>query len=220
MNTQKAIIFDLDGTLIDSLEDIAVCMNQVFEEMGLPTYKINDYKKFVGGGVDILVENALGDSRPKEVKKQVSARFKELYDQNLHAKTLPYDGIYDLLEKLEEANIKMAILSNKPHKFTCQYADSLFKDYNFLEVHGQKEHIEKKPNPRAAIDIANSLKLDCSEIYFVGDTKIDMQTAKNANMKAIGVLWGFRDEAELREYGADFIVEKPSDIFDIISNKH
>lgn len=217
MNTQKAIIFDLDGTLIDSLEDIAVCMNQVFEEMGLPTHEINDYKKFVGGGVDILVENALANSQTKEVKKQVSIRFKEIYDQNLHAKTLPYDGIYDLLAKLEEANIKMGILSNKPHKFTCQYAKSLFKDYNFLEVHGQKEHINKKPDPKAAIDIANSFGLDCSEIYFVGDTKVDMQTAKNANMKAIGVLWGFREEEELREHGADFIVKKPSDIFDIIN---
>ncbi|QKJ24594.1 HAD family hydrolase [Poseidonibacter lekithochrous] len=219
MNTQKAIIFDLDGTLIDSLEDIAVCMNQVFAEMELPTHEINDYKKFVGGGVDILVENALADSQPKEIKKQVSKRFKEVYDQNLHAKTLPYDGIYELLEQLEEANIKMAILSNKPHKFTCQYAQSLFKDNKFLEVHGQKEHINKKPDPKAAIDIANNLNINCENIYFVGDTKIDMQTAKNANMKAIGVLWGFREEDELRKNGADFIVEKPSDIFDIISNK-
>ena len=150
MNTQKAIIFDLDGTLIDSLEDIAVCMNQVFQEMALPTHEINDYKKFVGGGVDILVENALGDTHSKEIKKQVSRRFKEVYDQNLHAKTLPYDGIYELLEQLEEANIKMAILSNKPHKFTCQYAQSLFKDNKFLEVHGQKETHKKETRPKSS----------------------------------------------------------------------
>ena len=110
----------------------------------------------------------------------------------------------------------MGILSNKPHEFTVQYANSLFENNKFLEVHGQKAHIEKKPDPSAAIDIAKSFEMDCKEIYFVGDTKIDMQTAKNANMIAIGVLWGFRDEEELRENGADFIVEKPLDILNVI----
>ena len=217
MESQKAIIFDLDGTLIDSLEDIAVCMNQVFEELELPVHKIEDYKNFVGGGVDILVENALDSSAPKELKAKVRDRFKEIYDSNLHAKTQAYDGIYELLEELEKQNFKMGILSNKPHEFTVEYANSLFENNRFLEVHGQKAHIEKKPDPSAAIDIAKSFEMDCKEIYFVGDTKIDMQTAKNAGMIAIGVLWGFRDEEELVSNGADFIVAKPSDILDIVN---
>jgi len=217
MESQKAIIFDLDGTLIDSLEDIAVCMNQVFEELDLPTHEIEDYKNFVGGGVDILVENALEPTAPKELKVKVRDRFKEIYDSNLHAKTQAYDGIYELLENLEKQNFKMGILSNKPHEFTVEYANSLFENNKFLEVHGQKAHIEKKPDPTAAIDIANSFEIECEKIYFVGDTKIDMQTAKNAGMIAIGVLWGFRDEEELVSSGADFIVAHPRDILDIVN---
>jgi len=214
--SKKAIIFDLDGTLIDSLEDIAVCMNQVLKEKNIPEHKIEDYKNFVGGGVDILVENALDKQTPLELKKEIRDRFKEVYDKQLHAKTLPYEGIYELLDELEKKEYQIGILSNKPHKFTVEYANSLFSKYKLKEVHGQKEHIEKKPNPKAAIDIANSFETNCEEIYFVGDTKVDMQTAKNAKMIAIGVLWGFRDEEELVSNGADFIVEKPQDILNII----
>lgn len=217
MNKQKAIIFDLDGTLIDSLEDIAVCMNQVFEELQLPTHEILDYKKFVGGGVDILVENALDSKASEEIKTKVVKRFKELYDRNLHAKTLPYEGIYELLDELVRLDFKLGILSNKPHEFTVEYANSLFANYNFHEVHGQKAHIEKKPHPKAAFDIADSFDIACEEIYFIGDTKVDMQTAKNAQMIAVGVLWGFRDEEELRQSGADFIVENPLDILKVVS---
>ena len=213
---KKTIIFDLDGTLIDSLEDIAVCMNQVLKEKNIPEHKIEDYKNFVGGGVDILVENALDKQTPLELKKEIRDRFKEVYDKQLHAKTLPYEGIYELLDELEKKEYQIGILSNKPHKFTVEYANSLFSKYKLKEVHGQKEHIEKKPNPKAAIDIANSFETNCEEIYFVGDTKVDMQTAKNAKMIAIGVLWGFRDEEELVSNGADFIVEKPQDILNII----
>lgn len=212
----KAIIFDLDGTLIDSLEDIAVCMNIVLEEMNIPTYEISAYRNFVGGGVDILVENALGKNTSIEIKQNVVKRFKEIYDKNMHAKTKPYEDIYKLLDELVKLNYKLGILSNKPHEFTVQYANDLFKNYVFHEVHGQKAHIEKKPHPKAAIDIANSFNISSQEVYFVGDTKVDMQTAKNANMIAVGVLWGFRDEKELREHGADFIVEKPLDILDIL----
>ena len=217
MESQKAIIFDLDGTLIDSLEDIAVCMNQVFEELDLPIHKIEDYKNFVGGGVDILVENALEPSASEELKAKARDRFKEIYDSKLYGNTKAYDGIYELLEELEKQNFKMGILSNKPHKFTLEYAKSLFENNKFLEIHGQKAHIEKKPNPTAAIDIAKSFNMECNKIYFVGDTKIDMQTAKNAGMIAIGVLWGFRDEEELVSNGADFIVSHPRDILNIVN---
>ena len=212
---KKTVIFDLDGTLLDSIEDIASSMNKVLESLQLPTHKIEDYKHFVGGGVDILVENALSN-QSKEIKDEVIKRFKIEYDGKLHSKTLPYDGIYELLDELKKLDINLAVLSNKPHEFTVSYVNHFFKNYNFKEVHGQKKDVPKKPDPKAALDIVKCLDSSCENTYFIGDTKIDMQTAKNANMTAIGVLWGFRDEKELKEHGADFIVKEPLEIINII----
>ncbi|MFY9107809.1 HAD family hydrolase [Aliarcobacter cryaerophilus] len=212
---KKTVIFDLDGTLLDSIEDIASSMNKVLESLQLPTHKIEDYKHFVGGGVDILVENAL-NNQSKEIKDEVTKRFKVEYDGKLHSKTLPYDGIYDLLDELKKLDINLAVLSNKPHEFTVSYVNHFFKNYNFKEIHGQKKDVPKKPDPKAALDIVKCLDSSCENTYFIGDTKIDMQTAKSANMTAIGVLWGFRDEKELRDFGADFIVSNPLEILKII----
>lgn len=212
---KKTVIFDLDGTLLDSIEDIASSMNKVLESLQLPTHKIEDYKHFVGGGVDILVENAL-NNQSKEIKDEVIKRFKIEYDGKLHSKTLPYDGIYELLDELKKLDINLAVLSNKPHEFTVSYVNHFFKNYNFKEIHGQKKDVPKKPDPKAALDIVKCLDSSCENTYFIGDTKIDMQTAKSANMTAIGVLWGFRDEKELRDFGADFIVKEPLEIINII----
>ncbi|MGJ0353459.1 HAD family hydrolase [Aliarcobacter cryaerophilus] len=212
---KKTVIFDLDGTLLDSIEDISSSMNKVLESLQLPTHKIEDYKHFVGGGVDILVENALSN-QSKEIKDEVIKRFKIEYDGKLHSKTLPYDGIYELLDELKKLDINLAVLSNKPHEFTVSYVNHFFKNYNFKEIHGQKKDVPKKPDPKAALDIVKCLDSSCENTYFIGDTKIDMQTAKNANMTAIGVLWGFRDEKELRDFGADFIVSNPLEILKII----
>ena len=212
---KKTVIFDLDGTLLDSIEDIASSMNKVLESLQLPTHKIEDYKHFVGGGVDILVENALSN-QSKEIKDEVIKRFKIEYDGKLHSKTLPYDGIYELLDELKKLDINLAVLSNKPHEFTVSYVNHFFKNYNFKEIHGQKKDVPKKPDPKAALDIVKCLDSSCENTYFIGDTKIDMQTAKSANMTAIGVLWGFRDEKELKEHGADFLVSHPLEILEII----
>lgn len=212
---KKTVIFDLDGTLLDSIEDIASSMNKVLESLQLPTHKIEDYKHFVGGGVDILVENALSN-QSKEIKDEVTKRFKIEYDGKLHSKTLPYNGIYELLDELKKLDINLAVLSNKPHEFTVSYVNHFFKNYNFKEIHGQKKDVPKKPDPKAALDIVKCLDSSCENTYFIGDTKIDMQTAKSANMTAIGVLWGFRDEKELRDFGADFIVSNPLEILKII----
>lgn len=212
---KKTVIFDLDGTLLDSIEDIASSMNKVLESLQLPTHKIEDYKHFVGGGVDILVENAL-NNQSKEIKDEVIKRFKIEYDGKLHSKTLPYDGIYELLDELKKLDINLAVLSNKPHEFTVSYVNHFFKNYNFKEIHGQKKDVPKKPDPKAALYIVKCLDSSCENTYFIGDTKIDMQTAKSANMTAIGVLWGFRDEKELRDFGADFIVSNPLEILKII----
>lgn len=211
-----AIIFDLDGTLLDSLYDIAICANIVLKEHKLPVHEIDDYKKFVGGGAEILIRNCTPKDTSEILIEKLLKRFKEVYEENLHSNTKPYEGIYDLLEELSKYKVKLAVLSNKPHEFTVKYVNKFFNKYNILEIHGQKENIPKKPNPTAAINIANSFNISCEKTFFVGDTDVDMKTGKNANMIAVGVKWGFRSLDELLENGADFIVEKPLDILDLI----
>lgn len=209
---KKAIIFDLDGTLIDSLTDIAICANKVLEEFNYPTHEIEDYKKFVGGGALFLMKNCSPEDSSEEVINELFERFKVVYDQKFQANTKPYDGIYELLESLRKTDVKIGVLSNKPHKFTLKYVEEFFSEYTFEEVHGQKEEIPKKPDPVGAINIAKALDIPCEEIFFIGDSDVDMQTAKNAKMKAVGVSWGFRGVEELLENGADYIVKKPIDI--------
>ncbi len=214
MKDKISLIFDLDGTLLNSIEDIAICMNEVLKSLNLKSYEIDEYKYFVGHGIDILVDNVLKDNT--SLKDEVSKRFKDLYEDNLQTNTKPYDGIIELLDELVKMNCNLAVLSNKPHEMTRKYVKEIFGNYPFIEVHGQKDDIPKKPHPIAAINIAKALNSECEKIYFVGDTKVDMQTAKSANMKSIGVLWGFRNEKELKEHGADFIVSTPLEILEII----
>ena len=138
--------------------------------------------------------------------------FIKFYEQTLHTNTKPYKGIKILLEQLVSQNIPLAILSNKPDKFTKLYVKKLLGDIPFIVVSGQKKEVKKKPHPAGALDIAQKLQIDSQDIYFVGDTPTDMQTAKNANMIAVGVSWGFRTVAELEQNGADFIIKTPEDL--------
>lgn len=213
---EKAFIFDLDGTLIDSLVDIALCTNIVLEEFNLPTHKIDAYRNFVGGGASVLIKSSVPKNSSDEIINKVLQRFKVVYDQEQHFNTKPYDGIYELLKQLKNRGIKVGVLSNKPHYFTCKYVEEFFKDLQIEEIHGQKEEIPKKPNPIAAIEIANSFNISCENIFFVGDSDVDMQTAKNAGMIAVGVDWGFRGPDELIEHGADYIVKTPLNILDLL----
>lgn len=209
---EKAIIFDLDGTLIDSLIDIALCANIVLKEFNLPTHDIDAYRNFLGGGASFLMKNCMPKNSSEELLKKVLDRFKVVYDDELHTNTKPYEGIYDLIKELKQKGIKIGVLSNKPHYFTCKYVEEFFGEFNLDEVHGQKEEVAKKPDPKAAIDIANSFNISCENIFFVGDSDVDMNTAKNANMIPIGVQWGFRGPEELIEHGAKYIVKTPKDI--------
>ena len=212
---KKAIIFDLDGTLIDSIIDIALCANIVLKEFNLPTHEIDAYRNFVGGGALFLIENCMPKNSSKQQISEVLERFKIVYDNEEHDNTKPYEGIYDLLKSLIKQNIKVGVLSNKPHYFTCKYIEEFFKDLELDEIHGQKEKIPRKPHPIGAIEIANSFNISCENIFFVGDSDVDMKTAKNANMKAVGVEWGFRGPKELIENGADYIVKTPKDILEL-----
>ncbi|RXK12816.1 HAD family hydrolase [Halarcobacter mediterraneus] len=214
---KQGVIFDLDGTLIDSLMDIALCTNIVLKEFDLPEHPLEEYKYFVGGGADILIKNALPKNSENELAKKVLNRFKKVYDQEIHHNTKPYEGIYELLELLDKNKYQVGVLSNKPHEFTIKYVKDFFSKYsNIIEVHGSKENVPKKPNPQAAVEIAEAFNLKCEDIFFVGDSDVDMKTAKNSKMKAVGVSWGFRGTDELIENGADYIVKTPLDIYNLL----
>jgi phosphoglycolate phosphatase len=213
---KRAAIFDLDGTLIDSLKDIALCCNEVLKELDIAEHPLPKYSEFVGDGAYVLIKNALPSSTPDELIQKALGRFKDIYENNIYENTKAYEQIDELLKRLEDENIPVAILSNKPHKFTLKYAERIFKGYGFVEVFGQREDIPIKPDPQAALEISRIMDIEPSDIYFIGDTATDMKTAKNAGMKAIGVLWGFRDREELENSGADFIVSSPKEMADII----
>ncbi len=214
----KTIIFDLDGTLIDSLTDIALCANKVLEELKHPTHSIDDYKNFVGDGAKILMQNCMPKGLDESDINLGLEKFKKLYDRNIYGNTQPYDGIYEMLRSLQDENYSLNVLSNKPHKFTVQYIEKLFREFKFDEVHGQKEHIPKKPDPSGAINISKALNIELKDILYIGDTGTDMKTAVNAGMIPIGVLWGFRDKDELLEHGAKHLVENPQELYNLIKN--
>jgi phosphoglycolate phosphatase len=209
---KKAVIFDLDGTLIDSLEDIAINANKVLEQLHCPTHSLEQYKYFVGDGAKVLIQNAMPKYISQEYLQEALALFIEYYEKNLHTKTKLYDGIRELLNILVEQNIPIAVLSNKPDKFTKLYVEKLLGDIPFVVVSAQKEGVEKKPHPIGAFEIAKKFQIEPKNIYFVGDTATDMKTAKNANMIAVGVSWGFRGIQELEKNGADFIIRTPEEL--------
>lgn len=214
----KSLIFDLDGTLINSLLDIALSMNKVLKKYNYPIHEIEKYNYFVGDGALVLVKNAMPKNSTEEEIQIALKSFIETYEQNTHNNTLAYEGIYEMLKEIEKLKIKKAVLSNKPHKFTLKYVENIFNNFDFQEIHGQKVDVPKKPDPTMAISIATKLNTKIEDMIFVGDTATDIKTAKNANMKSIGVAWGFRPIEELKEAGADFIAHTPMDIVKYVSS--
>ena len=214
--TYKAIIFDLDGTLVNSIGDIADAMNTVLSNRNYPTYDYDTYKTFVGSGVKSLVIKALPDTAPKQSEiDECLQNMMEVYSKNCTNKTKPYDGILELLETLHAKNIKLSVLSNKEDSLTKKVTKALLPEY-LNPVLGLKEEALKKPNPEVALQICKALNINPEDTIFVGDTNADIQTAKNANMKAVGVSWGFRHKNELLKNGAEFILEKPLDLLKLL----
>ncbi|MGI6485509.1 MAG: HAD family hydrolase [Thermoanaerobacterales bacterium] len=213
----KGVIFDLDGTLLDTLQDLAESMNAVLCKMGFPTHETEKYKYFVGDGTEMLVKRALPQQYINtRVKAKCVAMMKEEYSNRMTYKTKPYDGIAELLDELTKRRIKMAILSNKPDKLTRLVVRSLLPDWEFAPVLGQRDGIPKKPHPCGAFEIAKKIGIKPENFLFVGDTNVDMRTSNAAGMCAVGVLWGFRDEAELMESGARAIIKKPVDLLRLL----
>jgi phosphoglycolate phosphatase len=213
---KKTIIFDLDGTLLDSLQDIAISVNEVLTILGFPTHDFEAFKQFIGDGARNLLLRALPKNISETKLEKALELFTEIYSKTIHENTKPYEGIYHMLDRLKKEGFSLNLLSNKPQQFTLKYYDIFFKQYEFDYVYGQSEEFPKKPDPKTALHIASSLGIEPSEIYFVGDTSTDMQTASNAKMKSIGVLWGIRDKDELVTNGANFIIKHPKELLDIV----
>jgi len=215
--TIKAVLFDLDGTLLNSLDDLADSANEALRQMGYPTHATEKYNYFVGGGVVNLMKSALAEEQytEKELTKAVQLK-KAHYTNNWANKSTLYKGVPLLLDAIEKSPLKMGVLSNKPQEFTAQIIGKLFKNWHFDHVSGAKEGIPIKPAPDAALAICKEWGFHPSEIAYIGDTRTDMETAVNTGMLAIGVTWGFRPESELLEFGAEHICHSPDEILELV----
>ncbi|NQS71172.1 MAG: HAD family hydrolase [Desulfobulbaceae bacterium] len=215
----QAVLFDLDGTLLDTLTDLAEAGNRVLARLGLKPHPTQDYRYFVGNGMRHLMECIL----PRPLREQEEAleaamvAFQQEYAKTWQVHTKPYAGIAELLDYLSAKGCPMGILSNKPQSFTQLCVDKLLAAWRFHPVLGQREGIPRKPHPAGALETARILGLAPSSILYVGDTGVDMRTAQQAGMDAVGVLWGFRDAEELRATGAETVVQAPEELVRIIA---
>ncbi len=215
----KAVIFDLDGTLLDTLADIANSMNCVLQRYNFPVRPIVNYRYYVGGGMGNLVENVLEDIPATEAQKSDLLKdFRAEYEKQYLLETKPYDGIMEAFSALGIYGepLKLGVLSNKADSFTKKMVQYYFPLVPFSQVRGAMENVPSKPNPQALLEMAEHWGIAANEIIFVGDSDVDMQTARNAGSFAAGVLWGFREAAELLANGADVLLEKPLDLLNIL----
>ena len=213
----KAVIFDLDGTLLNSIKGLADAMNILLRRLGYPTHPVERYKDFVGSGLTETVRRALPDSIGSNFPIDgFVTDYRHLYDTLWLKNSPPYEGVADMLDRLTKEKIKAAVLSNKSDDFTKRMAAALLPGFDFEMVLGDRPGVPRKPDPAAALEIAGSIGIDPGEIIFVGDSGIDMETAVRAGMVGVGVLWGFREEKELLAHGAKKLIRHPSELLEIL----
>jgi phosphoglycolate phosphatase len=211
----RAAIFDLDGTLLDTLEDLADSMNMVLKKCGFPQHPVDAYRYFVGDGMDILAERVLPEGqRNAEIIGRCTMLMREEYAKRWADKTKPYDGIGELLEGLSQRGIRKGILSNKSHDFTIEVVRHFFGENSFDIVMGAGP-FPKKPDPSSTLHIAQKIGVEPSRVVYCGDTNTDMKTATAAKVYAVGVCWGFRSAEELLENGANVLIEHPGQLLSV-----
>lgn len=213
----QAVMFDADGTLLDTLQDLADSMNETLSHFGFPVHETAEYKYFVGDGMENLVRRTLPDAArldPATVS-QCFERMREAYDRNWNKKSRPYPGIPELLDALTQRGIIMTVLSNKPDDFTGKIIKELLPAWHFEIVMGERPPIPRKPDPSSAIEIARRLAIEPENFVYLGDTATDMKTANGAGMYAVGALWGFRTSDELLANGAKKLIDTPIELVDL-----
>lgn len=214
----KCVIFDLDGTLLNTLEDLADAGNYALAAMGFPQHETEKYKYFVGNGIPKLIMRIVPDGCSDENRERVHEFFSEYYGAHCRDKTKPYRGIVPMLQKLKDNNIKVAVATNKDHSFSAELINDFFGSSVDM-VLGRKDGFPKKPDPYAVNYILGKLGTQKSDALYVGDSNVDMQTAINAGVCSCGVLWGFRTKKELIESGACHIAASPEELYKIIIDK-
>jgi phosphoglycolate phosphatase len=213
MTHHSCVLFDLDGTLVDSLADLADSMNRVLTRHGLPSHPVQAYRYFVGEGIVKLVQRALPvEARQPDLIEECVREMREEYALHWADTTKPYPGIAELLDALTARQIEMAILSNKPDELTREVVRTLLPKWHFAVVAGARETIPRKPDPAGALRIADLLHRNPADFLYLGDTNTDMQTARGAGMFAIGALWGFRTAEELKKNGAQTLLSVPIEL--------
>lgn len=210
----KACIFDLDGTLADTLESMAVSTNKVLKPLGYGPLPTENFRYYAGDGARMLVQRALTDAGDRKLVHLDSAyaAYSEIFSKDCTYKVTVFDGMRQTLETLKAMGMKLAVLSNKPHAQTKEVIRTLFGDGLFDWVQGQQEGIEKKPDPSGALAIAKVFGVNTEACMYIGDTNVDMQTGNRAGMFTVGVLWGFRTRQELMKNHAHALAEKPEDL--------
>jgi phosphoglycolate phosphatase len=212
------VIFDLDGTLLDTLGDLAGSMNQVLGDLGFPEHPVEAYKIFIGDGMLNLARRALPPAaRRDEVARPAAAALREAYSQRWGQQTRPYPGIRELLDRLNRWPLKLGVLTNKPDDLAKVMVGAFFPEIHWDAVWGAAPTRPLKPDPAGALALARTWALAPASLVLVGDSAIDMQTAAAAGMYAAGALWGFRSEAELQAAGAQFLLPAPADLITLFT---
>ncbi|HBH28111.1 MAG: HAD family hydrolase [Desulfofustis sp. PB-SRB1] len=210
-------IFDLDGTLVNTLDGLAATLNSALGEHSLPEHPIDAYRHFIGDGLVTLIRRACPPDTPAPILESCRQRFREIYGQKWRDSAYLYPGIPETLHKLKEAGVRLAILSNKPDEFTQQFNSYFFAPDLFECCFGQRQHVPRKPDPSGLLEIIKLLGLTPSQVAYVGDSSTDMLTGRRAGVLTIGVSWGFRPTRELRETGAHRILNKPEELLDYLT---
>ncbi|MCF0206855.1 MAG: HAD family hydrolase [Bacteroidales bacterium] len=212
---KKLIIFDLDGTLLNTIGDLTNACNFVLSQYGFPNHTHDEYRYFIGSGIRKLIKLALPEEHRADDAfcNRILEEFVERYSAHLHEETVPYDGIIDTLKKCNELGIGIAIASNKYQAGVDSVVDFYFKGIDFIATLGTSDEIPTKPNPLIVEKILEISGCDRWDVLYLGDSSVDMQTAKNADIPAVGVLWGFRTKQELIDNGADYTLENINELW-------
>jgi phosphoglycolate phosphatase len=214
---KSLLIFDLDGTLLDTVADLAASTNFALTQCRFPTHETSAYHFFVGNGINKLFERALPEgAKTQENILQIRQYFLEYYGAHSTELTVPYPGIINLLTEVQSAGIKIAVASNKYQQATEELIQHFFPEIKFVAVFGQRENVPTKPDPTIVYDILKIAEVEKADVIYIGDSGVDMSTAQNAGIDSIGVTWGFRPRAELEAFSPKYIVNKTEDIQTII----
>ena len=212
---KNTVIFDLDGTLLNTLDDLTDSVNFALGEMGYPLHTADEVRMMVGNSVIYLIEQALPDGTDKEIFDKTLALFESHYQTNMRNKTAPYDGVMQMLDKLSTEGYKLAVVSNKPDVFTQELVGELFGKYIPLAI-GRSETIARKPAPDMLELAIKQLGSDPDSTVYVGDSEVDVETSINAGVDCVGCLWGFRDRETLESAGAEYIISSTDELVGLI----